>query len=64
MKIFQNNYSKNCCNNCNNYINKNCCSFNFHEKKENTICSLHEVECFLYNCQKILKAFKLYCFFK
>ena len=52
-----NNY--NCCNSCNNKI-----PFNFSQKKENTLCSLREVECFLCNCQKALKCFKFYCFFK
>ena len=53
---------KNHSNSCNNYGNKD--YFNFLQKKENTICSLHEVECFLCNCQKALKCFKFYCFFK
>lgn len=58
-----NNYPQNnCCNNFNSYGNK--ANFNFLQKKENTICSLHEVECFLCNCQKALKCFKFYCFFK
>ncbi len=54
----QNNY----CNNSSSYGNK--ANFNFSQKKENTICSLREVECFLCNCQKALKCFKFYCFFK
>lgn len=43
-------------NNCFYNNSNNCCkpcgtnpSFNFHEKKENIICSLNEVECFLCN---------------
>lgn len=50
-----------CNNNC---INKNNNSFNFALKKENTICSLREVEHFLCNCQRALRCFKFYCFFK
>lgn len=58
-----NSYPQNGCTNfCNNYGNKG--SFNFSQKKENTMCSLREVECFLCNCQKALKCFKFYCFFK
>ena len=56
MHKYPNNYNH--CNHC----NKN--SFNFAQKKENTLCSLHEVENFLCNCQKALKCFKFYCFFK
>lgn len=64
---FKNNYSNNypqnnCCNNFNSYGNK--ANFNFLQKKENVICSLNEVECFLCNCSKVLKCFKFYCFFK
>lgn len=64
---FKNNYSNsypqnNCCNNFNSYGNK--ANFNFSQKKENTLCSLREVECFLCNCQKAIKCFKFYCFFK
>lgn len=39
-------------------------SFNFSQKKENTICSLHEVESFLCNFQKALKFYKIFCIFK
>ena len=39
-------------------------AFNFNEKKENTICSLYEVENFLCALQKTLKCFKLYSIFK
>lgn len=72
MKVFRsnkynNNYYcnnlKNCSNNCSNSCN-NKVSFNFSQKKENTLCSLREVEGFLCNCQKALKCFKFYCFFK
>lgn len=67
-KYNYNNFScdcpKNCYKQCNNCINKSCSCFNFCEKKENTLCSLREVECFLCNCQKAIKAFKFYCFFK
>lgn len=46
----------------------NCCkkesSFNLTQKKENTINSLFEVEHFLCKCQKALKCFKFYSFFK
>ena len=59
MHKYPNNYNNyNHCNHC----NKN--SFNFAQKKENTLCSLHEVENFLCNCQKAIKCFKFYCFFK
>lgn len=56
-----NTFNKCCCNNC---TNKKFNSFNFNEKKENTLCSLREVEGFLCNLQKALKCFKFYCFFK
>lgn len=64
---FKNNCSNsypqnNCCDNFNPYGNKTIS--NFSQKKENTLCSLREVECFLCNCQKALKCFKFYCFFK
>lgn len=53
---------------CNKYYNNNCCpkncSFNFLQKKENTINSLFEVEHFLCKCQQALKCFKLYSLFK
>ncbi len=39
-------------------------SFNFAQKKENTICSLYEVENFLCNFTKALKCYKFFCFFK
>lgn len=70
---YTNNYkncSNSCSNNCKNNLNNCCCNscnkvpFNFSQKKENTLCSLREVECFLCNCQKALKCFKFYCFFK
>ena len=44
MHKYPNNYNN--CNHC-NHCNKN--SFNFAQKKENTLCSLHEVENFLCN---------------
>lgn len=47
---------------CNNNCNKN--KFDFAQKKENTICSLYEVENFLCSCQKAIKCLKFYCFFK
>lgn len=56
-----NKFDKNCCNNC---VNKNAVPFNFREKKENTLCSLREVECFLCNFQKALKCIKFSHFFK
>lgn len=59
-----NNFSNNCCCNLNNDNCGNKVPFNFSQKKENTLCSLREVEGFLCNCQKALKCFKFYCFFK
>ncbi len=55
----------------NQYYNKYCNtensrknSSNFALKKENTLCSLYQVENFLCNIQKALRCFKFYCFFK
>lgn len=48
---------KNCCNNQNS-------KFNFNQKKENTLCSLYQVENFLCQFSKALKCFKFYEFFK
>ncbi len=39
-------------------------NFNFIQKKENTLCSLYQVENFLCQFSKALKCFKLYDFFK
>ena len=36
------------------------CKFNFKEKKENTLRSLREVECFLHDFKRISKHIKLY----
>lgn len=47
-----------------NNCSKNCPCFNFGQKKENTLCSLYEVENFLCHFSKVLKCVKLYCFFK
>lgn len=61
-----NNFNNHCSNNyssCNGYCN-NKVPFNFSQKKENTLCSLREVEGFLCNFQKALRCFKFYCFFK
>lgn len=41
-----------------------CNQFNFHTKKENTLCSLYEVENFLCNFTKALKCLNIYCLFK
>lgn len=49
---------------------KPCCSnsknlnFNFNQKKENTLCSLYQVENFLCQFSKALKCFKIYGLFK
>lgn len=42
----------------NNNLIKN--KFNFKQKKENTICSLYEVENFLCNFKNFVKSIKLY----
>lgn len=52
---------KNCNNNCGM---KNVNSFNFCQKKENTLCSLYEIENFLCNFNKALKCFNIYRRFK
>lgn len=38
--------------------------FDFGKKKENTIRSLSEVECFLCQCHKAIKCGKIVCLFK
>lgn len=57
MNNFRFNKYNNCsCKNFNN-CSKHCNNvpFNFHEKKENIVCSLNEVECFLCNIRKSFK---------
>lgn len=60
----------------NNLFRQNCLSkpptphkpqknkFNFKTAKNNTICSLNEVECFLNNFQQISRCLKFYKFFR
>lgn len=48
-----------------NFKNSSNCSQNkICEKKENLICSLHQVENFLCNFKKIVKGIKLYHIFR
>lgn len=44
----------------NNYYNKNCTIFDFKEKKDCTIYSIREIECFLCNLTDVIKAIKIY----
>lgn len=47
-------------NNLENFKNKNEKKIDFVKRKENTICSLFEVENFLCNCKKFINTIKLY----
>lgn len=51
-------------NGCCSYENKTDNCFDLGQKKENTLCSLYEVESFLCNCSKALKCLNLYWFLK
>lgn len=48
----------------NSMVPKKDSKINFHEKKENTIRSLFEVEHFLCTCQTACKCFKIFKLFK
>lgn len=52
-----------CCKkNCSTNTSNPYCKFN--KKKENSICSLYEVENFLCNFTKALRCLNIYCLFK
>lgn len=50
--------------NTHNYQNSNNKKISFSQKKENTLCSLYEVENFLCKIQQLSKSLKLYNIFK
>ena len=47
-----------------NYPNKDKKTFNFKERKNCTIRSIKEIECFLCNLDKVIKSLKIYKFLK
>ncbi len=47
-----------------NRLNNNCNQCNLAKRKENTLCSLQQVENFLCNFTKFIKTIKIYNFFK